>query len=161
MSPEAWSQAVGEIVEYEVDRFARLIPHDGGSVERGDLISAGWLGALENRAAAEEADSNLAFLRVRIRRYVADALRREWRQLGRVPRTVMWPVYWPRTPGRVKADRYSYERRRRRRCVDCPAEVPNPWSKRCPDCAKRRRLAKQRGYNMARWRRLHSIEAVA
>lgn len=86
-------EAIACIVEAEVDRRYGRERVFLGYLERGDLVSAGWLGAVTGMA--RRADAGLGYLRLCIRGAIADELRREWRALGRVARSILWPRYWP------------------------------------------------------------------
>jgi len=118
-----------------------------GALEVEDLIGEGWLAYL--RAPAY---THGGALRLRIRGAMQDALRREWKALGRTPQVVRWPVYWPKifhAPGQVS--RQGYRRPYVvRRCLDCRAQIERSSNrKRCPACVVTWRQAYKRRYNHA------------
>lgn len=175
---DLWTRAVGQIVDAEIDRHYRPRPRTFfGVVERGDLESAGWLGALRGVERLGPS-APMAYLRVCIRGAIGDELRREWRAQGRVRRTIRWPWYWPGPQpdgphliGLRRLERGSaYQHtpihaapsRPVRHCADCPARLESPWAKRCPDCAAHRRLLRQRVHNATYTARRRQLEeAVA
>lgn len=131
---------MADLIIAEADRMRC---HLRGALEYGDLVGTGWLAAL-----TAPTDQPMGALRIRIRGAIHDCFRREWRQLGRVPRAIRWPVYWPL---RYHTQSLGYHVLR---CVDCRARIET--GQRCLACKRERRLVKQRVYNRAYYQRMAS-----
>ena len=120
----------------------RLRHYALGALELDDLMSEGWLAYL-----TAPAYSHGGALRLRIRGAMRDALRREWRALGRVEQTVRWPVYWSsriHAPGQIARGNYR-KPYVVRRCVDCHEQIERISNrKRCIPCARARKTHLER-----------------
>jgi hypothetical protein len=121
---------IGPMIRREAQR---LRAHVQGALELTDLESEGWLAYLTAPAYAHG-----GALRLRIRGAMRDALRREWRSLGRMSQGIRWPVYWPKTFHRPGQDTRSRMRVPYvvRRCLECRAPLERSNRKRCVPCAK-------------------------
>lgn len=118
------------VIAAEVGPLLRKLPQ--GALEPGDLEAEGWLAALTSPYTNDGAT------RLYIRGAMRMALRQEYRALGimgKRPRDIFWPVWWPQ--------QYPCRRIKRRRCA-C-GTVLAPQQRRCSNCV----TAKHRTYGRA------------
>jgi hypothetical protein len=83
------------VIEAELGRWVPRLG-TGRALDRNDLVQEAWLVLLQYGL-----DEPLGRQRLRVRGAMSNLFRREWRQVGRVARTIRWPVYWPRPETKV------------------------------------------------------------
>ena len=108
-----------------------------------EAIAAVWI------ARSRRPDIGPAYLRIRVRGALRDAIRRELRAEGRLDRTFYWPWYRPASNRTWRTMAAPVVRR----CADCSREIMRLGTRRCADCARERRRRKQRQHNAAYYRR--------
>jgi hypothetical protein len=143
------SPDVIDMVRAEVGHAARsLVYQQVRGTEPEDLeaiaATAVW------QARTEQPDISDAYLRVKVRSAVRDAVRAEYRAVGSVRHTFRWPFYRP-VEGRLSPARPSFKVRR---CRDCPTRLEGLRQQRCQVCRAHRRRAQQQVHNATYYRRL-------